>query len=533
SAIYYCGQAGYVRAATGTAYCSRSDDGGLNFGKSVPVYQDVVNGCAQSIHGHVKVAPDGTVYLPNAQCSGKQAVAVSIDAGTTWTLRTIPGSLVPSGILDPSVAVSKDPPVAPATSNTMYFAYTGPVPGGVPTDNHVFVAVTKDRGLTWSTPVDVGAGAGIKNAVFASAVAGDSNRAAVAFLGTTTGGDHQAANFKGTWYGFVAHTYDGGQTWTVVNATPNGPVQRESCIWNGGGNNPCRNLLDFTDATVNEKGQVLFAYADGCIDGCETGGANTFSAKASIARQSGGRGVYAQFDPSEPAAPQRAWLTGRRDDMASYLTWIAPDNGGTPITAYQIYRGTSPGNEVLIGQTTGDDSNYVDRSADPNVQPYTYKIVAVNAMGSGNASNIVSLNVGSRVEFTGSCSLPGVTAINDPAGDASDGLAQHDITAVKMAELKDNDTTGAASKLQFTIKVANLSTVPPGWRWAVRFGVTKNGALQTPPTDVTGGPSEDYFVSMVTSDGAAPTFTWGVTSVPQNAARVFTTKGTLDPASNA
>src|SRR5213075_1986779 len=28
-------------------------------------------------------------------------------------------------------------------------------------------------------------------------------------------------------------------------------------------------------------------------------------------------------------------------------------------------------------------------------------------------------------------------------------------------------------------------------------------------------------------------FTWGVTSVPQNAARVFSTLGTLDPASNA
>src|SRR5207237_8797722 len=37
----------------------------------------------------------------------------------------------------------------------------------------------------------------------------------------------------------------------------------------------------------------------------------------------------------------------------------------------------------------------------------------------------------------------------------------------------------------------------------------------------------------VSCDRVAPTFTWGVTSVPQNAARVFTTKGTLDSASNA
>ncbi|MFL6538504.1 MAG: sialidase family protein, partial [Chthoniobacterales bacterium] len=86
-AVYYCGQAGYVLAATGAAYCSRSDDGGLNFNKSVIAYQDVVSGCAQSIHGHVKVGPDGTVYLPNASCNGNVAVAVSMDAGTTWTLK--------------------------------------------------------------------------------------------------------------------------------------------------------------------------------------------------------------------------------------------------------------------------------------------------------------------------------------------------------------------------------------------------------------------------------------------------------------
>jgi PKD repeat protein len=38
---------------------------------------------------------------------------------------------------------------------------------------------------------------------------------------------------------------------------------------------------------------------------------------------------------------------------------------------------------------------------------------------------------------------------------------------------------------------------------------------------------------MVSADGPSPTFTWGVTSVPQGAARVFTTLGNLDPASNA
>ncbi|MDQ5837959.1 MAG: exo-alpha-sialidase, partial [Acidobacteriota bacterium] len=435
-AVYYCAQAGLA------AFCSRSDDGGLNFGRAMPVDTAVSSSAAtgcEAIHGHVKVAPDGTVYLPHFDCNGHQGVSVSTDGGTTWTVRQVTGSAPPSsGILDPSVGIASD--------GTVYFAYVGKAPDST-TDNHIYVSVTKDRGVTWSASVDIGAGLGIKNAVFPAAVAGDPERAAVAFIGTTTGGDHEAADFKGTWYGFVAHTYDGGQTWKVVNAS-GGPVQREACIWNEGGNNACRNLLDFNDATVDDKGKVLFAYADGCIDGCETGGPNTYSSKATIARQSGGRGVFKQFDTPEPVAPVRPWLSGQRDDQAAYLSWIAPDNGGSAITAYKIFRGTSAGSEVLIGQTGGDDRNYVDRGVDASVASYTYKITAVNGVGESQPSNTVSLTVGKRVEFTGSCSLPGVTAISDPVGDETDTLPQHDITAVKMAELKDNDATGAASKIQ-------------------------------------------------------------------------------------
>src|SRR5207248_5671032 len=61
------------------------------------------------------------------------------------------------------------------------------------------------------------------------------------------------------------YTFDGGQTWTTVNATPGDPVQR-GCIWNGGGSNACRNLLDFNDASVDKQGRVLAAYTDGCAN---------------------------------------------------------------------------------------------------------------------------------------------------------------------------------------------------------------------------------------------------------------------------
>jgi hypothetical protein len=91
----------------------------------------------------------------------------------------------------------------------------------------------------------------------------------------------------------------------------------------------------------------------------------------------------------------------------------------------------------------------------------------------------------------------------------------------------DHADTGVADSVEFGIKVQNLSVVPPGFRWAVRFSV--EGV--TPPPDASNNPSEDFYVSM-NSNGPTPSFEWGVTSVPQGASRVFTMKGTLDAASN-
>ena len=537
-AVYYCGQGGYVLAATSAAYCSRSDDGGLNFGKSIPVYQDAVNNCTQAIHGHVKVAPDGTVYLPNAQCGGGPAVAVSTDAGATWTLHRIPGSLSPSAgaILDPSVGIAND--------GTVYFAWTGLLPGGNTTDNHIFVSVSHDQGSTWSSAVDVGASIGINNAVFAATVAGDPNRAAVAFVGTTTSGDHQAANFSGTWYGFVAHTYDGGHTWATVNAS-GGPVQRNACIWNGGGNNVCRNLLDFNDANMDDKGYVLFAFADGCIGTCETGGPNSYSSKATIARQSGGKPLLAQYDPVEPMLPQQPCLTACRDDKATYLSWTAPDNGGAAITAYNIYRSDANHAETLVGtQTNPADNTFNDRSVDPTLTSYTYRITAINSLGESPASNPVSATVGVCLINGGACNLPGVTVVVDPAGDETDTQPAHDITSVSMSEPITNATTGAADNVVFTMKVASFKdaagnfTIAPGFRWSIRLSVTKNGVLVTaPPSGIPGDTSvTDYYVAMASDGmgaGGSPSFEWGVTSTPNNTARVFTKLGSLDPSSNA
>lgn len=279
NAVYYCAQT-LVEAG-----CAVSLDGGITFGAGVPVYTTECGG----LHGHIKVAPDGTVYLPNKGCSPNQAVIVSEDNGQSWDIRQVPTSL--PGDSDPSVGI--------ATDGTVYFGY-------VNADGHPHIAVSRDQGLTWENDVDVGTPFGLQNAVFPAVVAGDPDRAAFAFHGTPTAGDYGAIDFPGVWHLYVATTYDGGESWITVNATPDDPVQGPGGICTIGiscNSEPDnRNLLDFFDATIDTEGRILVGYADGCV-GCDLDAVpedSDFLSYGTIARQSDGLRMLAAFDPEPP-----------------------------------------------------------------------------------------------------------------------------------------------------------------------------------------------------------------------------------------
>ncbi|MDQ2975117.1 MAG: hypothetical protein M3R69_06875, partial [Acidobacteriota bacterium] len=65
------------------------------------------------LHGHVKVAPDGTVYVPNKGCGTQQAVVASADNGLTWAIRPVPGS----------TSAGSDPSVGIGSGGRVYFGY--------------------------------------------------------------------------------------------------------------------------------------------------------------------------------------------------------------------------------------------------------------------------------------------------------------------------------------------------------------------------------------------------------------------------
>ncbi len=190
-------------------------------------------------------------------------------------------------------------------NHTVYFGYTD-------SSNHPRIAVSDDEGKTWQASLDFSNASGfnIQNAVFPEVVAGDNDRAAFFFLGTSAPGDGTGDDtksvFAGTWYGYVATTYNGGQSWVTVRATAD-PVQQGVICTNG---TTCpsgtRNLLDFNDMTVDKQGRILAGYADGCITSTcvaivnGTKKENDKASKATIIRQSGGKRLFAAFDPPTP-----------------------------------------------------------------------------------------------------------------------------------------------------------------------------------------------------------------------------------------
>lgn len=386
NAVYYASQ------DIGLAEIARSDDGGVTFGVAVPMYD--LTQC-NGLHGHIKVAPDGTVYVPNKNCGGQQAVAVSEDNGITWSIRKIPGSK--SGVNDPSVGISTD--------GTIYVGYSNG--NGTPR-----AAVSRDRGLTFQNDVNVGFYQGIKNTVFPAVTAGDPDRAAFFFLGTTTAGsaatgtDQTSPYVDAVWYGFISTTYDGGRTWVTVNATPNDPVQRGVVCTNG---TTCpsgtRNLLDFNDVEVDKQGRAVAALADGCItDACIQGidknGDGQFNTRfdndggrrALIIRQSSALGLFSAYDPVTPVT-----TTQIEDDD----TRVAYSNGWHKISDpnasaghYRLNNGKSPSQfarlafDVAAGQNGSITYHYLKTSKGGSAQVFLdgQSVDTVNFNGSGTGS---------------------------------------------------------------------------------------------------------------------------------------------------
>src|SRR5205085_5855615 len=331
--------------------------------------------------GHVKVGPDGTAYVPTADCDGHQALAETTNEGLTWSVEEIPGSTTQD---------ESDPHLGIGPKGTLYLGWQGG--DGADLGNKGYFSDARSEGRawisvkaagsnTWRPPIDVGASLGIKNIQFPEVFAGDDSRAAYAFLGTTTAGDDQDPSFRGVWHVYVAYTYDGGQTWTTVDATPTDPVQR-GCIWLQGGSNPCRNLLDFMGSAIDKEGRVLIGYADGCTGVCADGTGNTKTKLATIARQVNGERLFAAYDP--PAAPVLTASADAQQPATIHLSWTPPQGRSAPVSGYNIDRRPASSDYTLLA-SVGNVNNYDDTRGGTQ---YTIALPQTANMGTQTGADI-------------------------------------------------------------------------------------------------------------------------------------------------
>jgi PKD repeat protein len=261
-----------------------------------------------------------------------------------------------------------------------------------------------------------------------------------------------------------------------------------------------RNLLDFNGIDVDKEGRVLLGYTDGCLN-CTNAQNTTQSSQAhgNILRQSGGRRLFSAFDPIEPAPPAAPQFLSvvRQDSNSVLLSWLEPDNGGSPITGYNIYRSDTSGAETFLAHVSGELTlKYLDQAA-PNSTNWYYKVMAVNAIGESTYCHELNVN-GTQAAET-ACQLPYLTMVTDPTSDQfqqPNANQQLDIQRVSIGEPFVSCTD---KSITFVMKVQNLNPAPaPNGAWRVLFNV--------PDTSNT---SRTIYVQMDTQLTPTPEFEYG------------------------
>ncbi len=98
--------------------------------------------------------------------------------------------------------------------------------------------------------------------------------------------------------------------------------------------------------------------------------------------------VVSNVPSTVPSGPVLSQVTAGPGAGAATLTWLAPQDNGSPITGYQIHRGTSPANLTLL-TSIGPATSFTATGLTNGVT-YSFAVVAVNARGTSIRSNIVT-----------------------------------------------------------------------------------------------------------------------------------------------
>ncbi|GAA1978618.1 hypothetical protein GCM10009817_18900 [Terrabacter lapilli] len=155
-----------------------------------------------------------------------------------------------------------------------------------------------------------------------------------------------------------------------------------------------------------------------------------------------------QTAATAPSAP--TGLSAGPGNASVSLTWTAPaSNGGSPVTGYAVYRGTSAGGEAaspVASNVTG--TSFTDTGLS-NGTTYYYKVAAINAVGTSPQSNEASATPQAAgtgagyVRRVGTATAATARTSTTITVGASGVVAGH--TLVVSALLSSTSTTGSVS----------------------------------------------------------------------------------------
>ena len=194
------------------------------------------------------------------------------------------------------------------------------------------------------------------------------------------------------------------------------------------------------------------------------------------------------------------------------LSWSAPSsNGGSAVTSYKVYRGTSAGSESYL-TTVGNVLSYTNGGL-ANGQTYYYKVSAVNAVEEGALSNEVSATPAAPNTAPAAPALDSLTASdrqiiikwtapNSDGGSAITGYRVYRGTAsngetllTTLGAVSSYTDTGLTNGQSYYYKVSAVNAVGEG---------AKSNELSAVPATVPGAPT----LKSATSGNGQVTLSW-------------------------
>ena len=147
----------------------------------------------------------------------------------------------------------------------------------------------------------------------------------------------------------------------------------------------------FSNGTLNNYG-LINNNADGTIDNesvlnNECGGTIVNNGKIS-----GNQTINISCQPNTVPGPPTALTAIPKMPPQIILSWSAPsDNGSTPLLGYMIERSTDNGTSwnTIIQNTNNTATTFTDSHLKP-VKTYSYRVSAINSIGTSDLSDIVS-----------------------------------------------------------------------------------------------------------------------------------------------